>query len=273
MQVKLLPGPNYLVPRSLKERGLGARLESKEWGHPFATYVPVTGCKFVFQYDLFGTGLRSTNFEGVPVYCFLSEFVHVYEPAVRVRKFKPLRARKHMRVRVLAWRQVERFLLAEVCTRVFPLLLMSQKKSFSLKRKSFASDLCFRRAKILQSYPRCDPRHCLVLSQGWERKEVVCCASNAQKKIHVLQKSEPEFRKFIRKKREADPHSMEKRWKQKSNRKVNSQIFLPFLGLENKLFQGLQQRSNKVWLTCDKVGQALESRRMWWQWRTRWATN
>ena len=72
-----------------------------------------------------------------------------------MRKFEPLCACTNFFfcARVLAWRQVERFLLADFCTGVFHLLSMSQKKNFSLKRKSLATDLGLRSAKSLLSYP------------------------------------------------------------------------------------------------------------------------
>ena len=50
-------------------------------------------CKFVFQYDFVWDRVK-THLPVLKVswYSFLSEFAHVYKPAVHVRKLKPLRA-------------------------------------------------------------------------------------------------------------------------------------------------------------------------------------
>ena len=50
-------------------------------------------CKFVFQYDFVWERVKThPPVLKVSWYCFLSEFAHVYKPAVHVRKLKPLRA-------------------------------------------------------------------------------------------------------------------------------------------------------------------------------------
>ena len=135
--------------------------------------------------------------------------------------------------------------------------MMSQKKNFGLKRNSLASDLgCGARKICKVTQARCDLRNYLDPNQGCERKKVVRWTSNAhtQKKTQLQQKREASPRK----KRDADPHSMEKRWKQKWYWKVNNQIFLPILGLENKPFQRLHCTLTK-WQRLTNFWQSLTS--------------